>query len=52
MLSGEASKEKYEKMVKELGGKVITEIKDPFDVLIITNLKRTTKILQAVNLRA
>lgn len=52
MLSGEASKDKYKEMVKELGGKVITEIKDHFDVLIITNLKRTTKVLQAVNLRA
>ena len=52
MLSGEASNEKYEKMVKELGGRVISEIKEPFDVLIITSLKRTTKVLQAVNLRA
>ena len=52
MLSGEASKENYQKMVKELGGKLITEIKDHFDVLIITDLKRTTKVLQAVNLRA
>ena len=51
-LSGKSQTQKYENMILGLGGSVIRNIKDNFDVLVITSVTRSIKFLLACNIGA
>jgi NAD-dependent DNA ligase len=52
MLQGDASSEHYKSIITNLGGQIISEISDHFDVLVASELKRSPKLLQAFNINA
>ena len=45
MLQGDASSENYKNIVKMLGGTIVNDIMEPFDVLVASQLKRSPKLL-------
>ena len=45
MLQGDASSENYKSIIKMLGGTIVNEIMEPFDVLVASQLKRSPKLL-------
>lgn len=52
MLQGDACSENYKKIITVLGGTLVSDISDHFDVLVASQLKRSPKLLQAFNLKA
>ena len=45
MLQGDASSENYKSIIKMLGGTIVNDIMEPFDVLVASQLKRSPKLL-------
>ena len=45
MLQGDASSENYKNIIKMLGGTIVNDIMEPFDVLVASQLKRSPKLL-------
>ena len=52
MLQGETLSDENQKIVKKLGGQVVTNIQEQFHVLVLSQFKRTPRLLQAVNIDA